>query len=166
MLTRPRNRSELGETALNDRTDQMESMNKNWEVELSADHPNYIEIIQRATTVTQRGLRQESFSVEKLLQIDDIEQVMEEILRLREETATIMLQAEPLSQLADDKLLIHLVEIHTNLKAAIRLSQQLDQVNQGLKDYSSILRGGMLQLVARLNETLKDLDDSNSQENC
>ena len=75
MLTRPRNRSELGETALNDRTDQMESMNKNWEVELSADHPNYIEIMQRATTVTQRSLRQESFSVEKLLQIDDIEQI-------------------------------------------------------------------------------------------
>ena len=163
---RPRNRSELGDTALNDRTDQMESMNKNWEVELSADHPNYIEIMQRATTAAQRSLRQEPFSVEKLLQIDDIEQVIEEILQLREEITAIMLQAEPLSQLADDKLLIHLVEIHTNLKAAIRLSQQLDQVNQGLKDYRSILRGGVLQLIARLNETLKDLDDNNSEEDC
>ena len=151
---------------MDDRTDQIESMSKNWEVELSADHPNYIEIMQRATTATQRSLRQEPFSVEKLLQIDDIEQVMEEILRLREEATAIMLQAEPLSQLANDKLLIHLVEIHTNLKAAIRLSRQLDQVNQGLKDYSSILRGGVLQLVARLNETLKDLDDSNSEEDC
>ena len=151
---------------MDDRTDQIESMSKNWEVELSADHPNYIEIMQRATTATQRSLRQEPFSVEKLLQIDDIEQVMEEILRLREEVTAIMLQAEPLSQLANDKLLIHLVEIHTNLKAAIRLSRQLDQVNQGLKDYSSILRGGVLQLVARLNETLKDLDDSNSEEDC
>ena len=151
---------------MDDRTDQIASMSKNWEVELSADHPNYIEIMQRATTATQRSLRQEPFSVEKLLQIDDIEQVMEEILRLREEVTAIMLQAEPLSQLANDKLLIHLVEIHTNLKAAIRLSQQLDQVNQGLKDYSSILRGGVLQLVARLNETLKDLDDSNSEEDC
>ena len=151
---------------MDDRTDQIESMSKNWEVELSADHPNYIEIMQRATTATQRSLRQEPFSVEKLLQIDDIEQVMEEILRLREEATAIMLQAEPLSQLANDKLLIHLVEIYTNLKAAIRLSQQLDQVNQGLKDYSSILRGGVLQLVARLNETLKDLDDSNSEEDC
>ena len=151
---------------MDDRTDQIASMSKNWEVELSADHPNYIEIMQRATTATQRSLRQEPFSVEKLLQIDDIEQVMEEILRLREEATAIMLQAEPLSQLANDKLLIHLVEIHTNLKAAIRLSRQLDQVNQGLKDYSSILRGGVLQLVARLNETLKDLDDSNSEENC
>ncbi len=151
---------------MDDRTDQIESMSKNWEVELSADHPNYIEIMQRATTATQRSLRQEPFSVEKLLQIDDIEQVMEEILRLREETTAIMLQAEPLSQLANDKLLIHLVEIYTNLKAAIRLSRQLDQVNQGLKDYSSILRGGVLQLVARLNETLKDLDDSNSEEDC
>ena len=151
---------------MDDRTDQIESMSKNWEVELSADHPNYIEIMQRATTATQRSLRQEPFSVEKLLQIDEIEQVMEEILRLREEATAIMLQAEPLSQLANDKLLIHLVEIHTNLKAAIRLSRQLDQVNQGLKDYSSILRGGVLQLVARLNETLKDLDDSNSEEDC
>ena len=151
---------------MDDRTDQIESMSKNWEVELSADHPNYIEIMQRATTATQRSLRQEPFSVEKLLQIDDIEQEMEEILRLREEATAIMLQAEPLSQLANDKLLIHLVEIHTNLKAAIRLSRQLDQVNQGLKDYSSILRGGVLQLVARLNETLKDLDDSNSEEDC
>ena len=156
----------MRETSLDDRTDQIASMSKNWEVELSADHPNYIEIMQRATTATQRSLRQEPFSVEKLLQIDDIEQVMEEILRLREEVTAIMLQAEPLSQLANDKLLIHLVEIHTNLKAAIRLSRQLDQVNQGLKDYSSILRGGVLQLVARLNETLKDLDDSNSEEDC
>ena len=42
-------------------------MNKQWEVKLASDHPEYAEILERAAEIAESQSIQNSFTVEKLL---------------------------------------------------------------------------------------------------
>ena len=71
-------------------------MNKQWEIKLASDHPEYTEILERAAEIVQSQSIQNSFTVEKLLEIENVEELMGQVSKLRQETLIVMTQSEKL----------------------------------------------------------------------
>ena len=137
-------------------------MNEQWEVRLENDHPEYAEILERAVELTQSQSAQNTFTVQNLLEIENVEQLMAEVVALREETVIVMQQAKTLDQINSEALAAHLANIHQNFKIVISLGRKLDKLNQGLKNYSSVFRGSISQLVTRLDQCLVDTERPSS----
>ena len=131
-------------------------MNKQWEVKLASDHPEYAEILERAAEIVASQAIQNSFTVEKLLEIENVEELMGQVSKLRQETLIVMGQSEKLDTVSSEALGIHLPNIHQNFKNVIGLSRKLDELNHSLKNYSSMFRGSISQLLDRLERCLQE----------
>ena len=131
-------------------------MNKQWEIKLASDHPEYTEILERAAEIVQSKSVQNSFTVEKLLGIENVEELMGQVSKLRQETLIVMEQSEKLDTVNAEALGTHLSNIHQNFKNVIGLSRKLDELNQSLKNYSSMFRGSISLLIDRLERCLQE----------